>query len=82
MTVEQLILELKKYPASMRVVVPGYERGFDDATPVTLRKAIIDANAKPEDESGKVAWYFGLHDEADDGDAGAVDVVLLGPSKN
>lgn len=55
MTVSQLIASLQAYPPDARVVVLGYEEGYDD---ITLVKEIAIA---PEE---KPAWYRGRYDDA------------------
>ena len=50
MTVEELMDELTKLPADRRVVVQGYEDGFDDVS--AIEPVLIEKN--PSD-----AWYYG-----------------------
>ena len=50
MTVQQLIELLATYPAELRVVVNGYEDGFDDVTPERISVARIEL------DSGKHPW--------------------------
>ena len=44
MTVSELIELLREYPASLRVVVNGYEEGYDDLSPQQLSIAKICLN--------------------------------------
>jgi hypothetical protein len=58
MNVQQLIEELQKHPPEMRVIVNGYEGGYDDlASP---NKQSIRLNVHPPDQ-----WYYGKHDDED-----------------
>ena len=50
MTVDELIQLLAKYPPGLRVVVKGYENGYDDLTPEQLSVARITLN------TGKHPW--------------------------
>ncbi len=45
MTVKELVELLEKYPDNLRVVVNGYEDGFDDISPerISTRKRQLDA---------------------------------------
>ena len=45
MTVKELVELLEKYPDNLRVVVNGYEDGFDDISPerISTRKIQLDA---------------------------------------
>lgn len=45
MTVKELMELLKKYPDDLRVVVNGYEDGYDDLSPnrIFTRKIQLDA---------------------------------------
>ncbi|MCS3690983.1 hypothetical protein ABIF26_006484 [Bradyrhizobium elkanii] len=56
-TVAELIGELMKFPGGCRVVVRGYESGFNDAgVPEQIELDLNHHN--PED------WFFGSHAEA------------------
>ena len=50
MTVSELIELLREYPASLRVVVNGYEEGYDDLSPEQISVAKISLN------TGKHHW--------------------------
>ena len=50
MTVGELIGLLQEYPAGLRVVVNGYEEGYDDLTPERISRAKICLN------TGKHVW--------------------------
>ena len=61
MTVSELIAELRKQPPENRVVVSGYEEGFDDISRLTSISVAPKPNAKEwegrwqDDESGETA---------------------------
>ena len=64
MTINELIEQLKNYPGDMRVLVPGYEGGYNDTG---LKTEEIVFNFPKND-----AWYYGPHEcvrlaEADKG---------------
>ena len=50
MTVDELIQLLAEYPRGLRVVVNGYENGYDDLTPEQLSVVSIALN------TGKHPW--------------------------
>lgn len=53
-TIAELIQKLKSYPPELRVVLPGYEGGYNDLTRLgTINLAL---NVHPED-------YYGNHDD-------------------
>ena len=68
MTVAEIIEMLKSYAPETRVVVQGYEDGYDDIASVRL--VAIKTNANPE-------WYYGQHGDAGDGVDGVEQAVLL-----
>ena len=49
MTAQELIEILKTYPADLRVVVNGYETGYDDLESTSVRLEKIALNAGKED---------------------------------
>lgn len=51
MTVKELICELEKMPPEMKVVVRGYENGFNDVISVKMHKII--ETEKPEWGDGR-----------------------------
>ena len=67
MTVRELMDELSKFPADQRVVVQGYEDGFDDVS--IIEPILIEKN--PSD-----AWYYGRFASASKG--GEEAVLLFG----
>ena len=56
MTVKELRELLKKYPANIRVVVSGYESGWDDVEQKSISKKEVLLNC------GKQT-YYGKHEE-------------------
>ena len=71
MTVTELMDELAKLPADRRVVVQGYEDGFDDVS--VIEPILIEKN--PSD-----AWYYGRFTSASkDGEEA---VLLFGRSRS
>lgn len=73
MTVAELVKLLGEYPADLRVVVDGYEAGFDDVESerIAVREIRLDANCE---------WYYGRHEDADEPGNGAavVNALVLG----
>ncbi|WP_061023919.1 hypothetical protein [Bradyrhizobium sp. CCH5-F6] len=78
MTVAELIAELAKFDPSARVVIPGYELGFDDVAALKKIGAVLDSNVSPRDPSAKDRWYFGRH-AAPDENQPFTEVVLIAP---
>ena len=72
MTVSELVECLQGYPGSLRVVVNGYEEGYDDLTPEQIRRVRIGL------DTGKRDWE-GVHGRPDDGDESTeiVEAVVL-----
>ncbi len=58
MTVGEPIQLLQPHPPDMRVVVGGYEDGYDDLTPQQLTIVTIAPNAGSH-------WWEGKHGDAD-----------------
>ena len=59
MIVQELMELLSKYPADMRVVVDGYENGYDDVREelVSVREVRLNVGKK---------WWDGRHEDARD----------------
>lgn len=70
MTVDELIQLLKKHPPGLRVVVNGYESGYDDLTPEQVASIRIVLNM------GKHRWE-GRHEDANGLTDGADTVEAL-----
>lgn len=68
MTVSQLIEVLQTHPGDLRVVVNGYEEGFDDLSPDHVSLVRIALNTGVED------WQ-GQHGEADENPSDAASTV-------
>lgn len=66
MTVRELIEELRKFPQDQRVIVPGYEDGFDD---IHLLRSINITGFIP------AAWYYGRYDQTEENGEPAVCIV-------
>ena len=66
MIVSELIELLQQCPAGLRVVVNGYEEGYDDLAPeqISITKISLD--------TGKHSWE-GRHGDPRDGRAGSAD---------
>lgn len=58
MTVKELRKNLKQYPSDMRVVVNGYEGGYQDVTDKLFRKVDLKLNYFDIEEE----WWNGPHD--------------------
>ena len=56
MTVKELKEYLSNFPDDLRVMIHGYEGGYNDLTGGKQRKIALDVNK---------AWYYGSHEEAD-----------------
>ena len=53
MTVKELIEALKKMPEDTRVVISGYEGGYNDVSELNEIRINPDVNT---------AWYYGKHE--------------------
>ncbi len=53
MTVKELMEFLEKYPDDLRVVVNGYEDGYDDILPERILSRKIELDAGKHDWEGK-----------------------------
>ena len=72
MTAAELILELQKLKPDMRIVIRGYENGYNDI--LQLRPVKIKLNMNEH-------WYEGAHDTSTAADT--VDAIdLSGENKN
>jgi len=72
MTADELIRQLQTYPPDTKIVIRGYEDGYNDI--LKLRSVKI----KPNENSH---WYDGEYDESNDSDA--IDAIdLFGENKN
>jgi hypothetical protein len=58
MNVQQLIEELQKHPPEMRVIVNGYEGGYEDLASPHQKSIRLNVHAPDK-------WYYGQHDDED-----------------
>lgn len=70
MTVNELIAELRKQPPETRVVVSGYEEGFDDISRLTS----ISIAPKPNAKEWEGRWQ--------DKESGEAAILLFGRGRN
>jgi hypothetical protein len=56
MNVDQLIKRLQMYPPDLRVVVRGYEGGYNDVDTFENLKLVLDYHS---------AWYYGKHEDVE-----------------
>ena len=75
MTIGELIQLLGKYPPDMRVMVNGYETGFDDISPERVSITKIKLNAGTERWEGK-------HEDAPSDDNEAIDALVIRRASN
>lgn len=73
MTVKELIAALQNYPSDTRVIVLGYENGYDDIT--LVKQIAIMPGEKPE-------WYKGRYDEAPQEKADHAEQAVLVYGRN
>lgn len=69
MIISELIEQLRKYPPEMRVVVSGYEGGYNDISLLYECRIILNVNTEK---------YYGQHESAvNPNDPDAVPALLL-----
>lgn len=73
MTVSELIAALQTYPPGARVVVLGYESGYDDVNEVRGIHIVPEENP---------AWYKGRYDNASPERAGQAERAVLVYGRN
>lgn len=56
MTIKELIAQLQQYPSTHRVIINGYEGGFNDVAIVQPKRIALDVNTD---------LYYGDHEEFD-----------------
>ena len=66
MIIEELIQQLQRYPKNSRVLVQGYEDGYDEVT--TVKEISIQSNTSQE-------WYNGKYINSDN--AASETAVLI-----
>ena len=81
MTVDELARLLASYPPDLRVVVNGYEDGYDDLSPEQLSLVEIALNTGRHQWEGKHGDPNGLTGSASD-DAEVVEALVLSRVSN
>ena len=76
MTAYELIQLLRRHPPGLRVVVDGYEDGYDDLSPEQISSVKIALNIGKHRWEGKHGDLNGLTRKAPD-DAEVVEAVVL-----
>ena len=76
MTVKELVEYLRKYPDDLRVVVNGYEDGFDDLSPERISVIKIQLDTQIHDWEGQHSDFYGSETETAD-DAQIVEALVL-----
>jgi hypothetical protein len=66
-TIAELIEKLREFPQDARVIVNGYEGGYEDVTGVNAIP--IKLNVHTED-------YYGPHDDPERGDADETAILI------
>lgn len=77
MTVRELIDLLRDYPADLRVVVDGYEDGYDDLTPIQFDVVEIVLDSGKEDWVGDHLDRAYIRSDALDPDAEFSKALVL-----
>ncbi len=70
MTIKELINQLSDLPGDSRVLVQGYEGGYDDIS--DIRSLLVQKQVEP-------AWYYGEYSSSEG--QGEQAVLLFGRSK-
>ena len=76
MTVKELVEFLGKYPNDLRVVVNGYEDGFDDVSPERISVIKIQLDTQTYDWEGQHSDFYGSEEEIAD-DAEIVEALVF-----
>ena len=66
MTVKELVAHLEKYPDNLRVVVNGYEDGYDDILPERIFTTKIELDAGKHDWEGQHGGAFPENESTED----------------
>ena len=66
MTVKELAELLEKYPDDLRVVVNGYEDGYDDIAPERISVKKIQLDTKTHDWEGQHSGFYDSEKETTD----------------
>lgn len=81
MTVKELIRLLQECPSDMRVVVNGYEEGYDDLSPEQVSVVRVLLNTGTESWQGRHGDPRDVPEQSPDR-ADAVDALVLGRESN
>ena len=76
MTVKELVEHLGKYPDGLRVVVNGYEDGFDDLSPERIFLIKIQLDTQIHDWEGQHSGFYDSETETVD-DAEIVEALVF-----
>ena len=76
MTVKELVEHLGKYPDDLRVVVNGYEDGFDDLSPKRISVIKIQLDTQIHDWEGQHSDFHDSEKEITD-DAKIVEALVF-----
>ena len=66
MTVKELVELLGKYPDDLRVVINGYEEGYDDLSPERISVVKIQLDTQIHDWEGQHSDFYGSEKEITD----------------
>jgi hypothetical protein len=72
MTASELIQHLKQLPPATKIVVRGYEDGYNDITELTKRRVKHNPDAE---------WYYGEYTDSKEADA-IEAIELFGENRN
>ncbi len=75
MTTEELIQLLERYTPDTRVMVNGYETGFDDVSAERISVGKVKLNVGTE-------WWEGKHEDALSDDDKAIDALIIRRASN
>ena len=76
MTVKELVEHLEKYPDDLRVVVNGYEDGYDDVSPERISVIKIQLDIQIHDWEGQHNDFYDSEKEISD-DAEIVEALVF-----
>ena len=76
MTVKELVELLGKYPDDLRVVVNGYEEGYDDLAAERISVVKIQLDTQIYDWEGQHSDFYGSEKEISD-DAEIVEALVF-----
>ena len=76
MRVKELVGLFGKYPDDLRVVVNGYEEGYDDLSPERISVVRIQLDTQIHDWEGQHSDFYGSEKEISD-DAEIVEALVF-----